>query len=167
MKYVFLFLIILGASALIFPQSIDQIPNLHQVQYDIYTSGQPTEEGFHQIAEMGIKTVINVLPEKECVRDEPMMVAMNDMFYRTVPFELSSYKMERIQRFAEILKNAEKPVLIHCSTGNHVGGMWFAYRAIEENAPLDQALKEGREIGMKRDLEDSIYLWIISYNLRS
>jgi protein tyrosine phosphatase (PTP) superfamily phosphohydrolase (DUF442 family) len=75
--------------------------------------------------------------------------------------------MESIQRFAEILEKAEKPVLIHCRTGNHVGGLWFAYRAIQGNVSLAEAMEEGREIGMKSDLEDSIYLWIISYNLRS
>ena len=31
---------------------------------DIYTAGQPTEEGFQKLASMGVKSVINVLPEK-------------------------------------------------------------------------------------------------------
>lgn len=163
MRHPILLIIALGIITFAFAGSSVQIPNLHHPQDNIFTSGQPTRQGFQQIAGLGVKTVINVLPEKECIPDEQKLVTANHMLYYAVPFELTGYNKETITRFANILANAEKPVLIHCSTGNHVGGLWFAYRVMQEGVPMAQGLKEGRNIGMKSELEDSIFLWIISY----
>ena len=81
---------------------------------------------------MGIKTVINVLPERQCVRNEREVVMANNMVYRSIPFELSGFRRQTIDHFSKILEKAEKPVLIHCATGNHVGGLWFAYRILNK-----------------------------------
>ena len=163
MRHPILLVIALGIITFAFVESSDQIPSLHHPKYNIFTSGQPTKQGFHQIAALGVKTVINVLPEKECLSDEQKIVTANKMAYYSVPFELTGYNKETITRFANVLADAKKPVLIHCSTGNHVGGLWFAYRVMKEGAPIAESLKEGRNIGMKPNLEDSLFLWIISY----
>jgi len=152
---------------LLFAQTPDQVPNLQRPAYDVYTSGQPTEEGFRQLAAKGIKTVINVLPEKQCVRNEQEMVLAAGMVYRSIPFELTGFRKETIRHFAEILEDAEKPVLIHCATGNHVGGLWFAYRILIDQYPLEQALIEGRKIGMRPELENELFLWLITLDKRA
>ena len=141
-------------------QSVDSIPNLQHPQFQIYTAGQPTEDGFRQAAEMGIKTVINVLPEKDCIPDEARIVTANGMTYITLPFETTGLKKETVDRFAAILHNAQKPVLIHCRTGNHVGGLWFAYRVLSQDTPLWLALKEGRQVGMNAQMEDNLFDWV-------
>lgn len=160
MKSLTLFFTILGTFVFVFGYTVDQIPNLQQPRVFMYTSGQPSEEGFRKLSAMGIKTVINVLPEKQCVPNEQEMVTANSMVYRSVPFHLSGFKKQTIDHFAAVLKKAEKPVLIHCATGNHVGGLWFAYRLLEEDIPVEQALSEARKIGMRPELENNLYLWI-------
>jgi uncharacterized protein (TIGR01244 family) len=160
MKTWIVFFIAFSSVSLLLGQTRDAVPNLQRPAFYIYTSGQPTEEGFRQLAGMGIKTVINVLPERQCIQNEREMVITNGMVYRSIPFELRGFRKETIKYFAEILEKAEKPVLIHCATGNHVGGLWFAYRILIDNYPLEQALKEGRRIGMRPDLEDELFLWL-------
>jgi uncharacterized protein (TIGR01244 family) len=159
MKYVIaLFFVLIGFA---FTFADENLPNLQQPSYKVYTAGQPTEAGFKQAAEMGIKTVINVLPEKECVADEEHMVTSNKMAYHALPFSTTDFKMAMIRDFAVLIKSVDKPVLVHCSTGNHVGGLWFAYRVLMEKAPLPIALIEGRQIGMKPELEDALFTWVI------
>lgn len=136
------------------------LPNLYQPRYQVFTAGQPTNVGYGQLAVMGVKTVINVLPENECIPGEPSMVIANNMVYYNLPFDPSGLNQETLEQFAVLLANAEKPVLIHCSTGNHVGGLWFAYRMLIENASLPTALKEGRRIGMQPAMEDIVFNWI-------
>jgi uncharacterized protein (TIGR01244 family) len=160
MKSLTLLIMILGTFVFVLAYSVDQIPNLQQPKVFVYTSGQPSEEGFRKLSEMGIKTVINVLPENQCVPNEFEIVTANNMVYRSVPFHLSGFKKETIEHFAQILKKAEKPVLIHCATGNHVGGLWFAYRLLEQDIPLEQAVSEGRKIGMRPELENDLFLWV-------
>lgn len=160
MKSLTLLIILLGTFIFVLAYPIDQIPNLQQPKVFVYTSGQPSEEGFRKLSEMGIKTVINVLPENQCVPNEFEIVTANNMVYRSVPFHLSGFRKETVDHFAKVLKNAEKPVLIHCATGNHVGGLWFAYRVLEQDIPVEQAISEGRKIGMRPELENALYLWI-------
>jgi uncharacterized protein (TIGR01244 family) len=138
------------------------LPNLYQPRYQVFTAGQPTNVGYGQLAVMGVKTVINVLPEKECIPGEPSMVIANNMVYQSLPFDPLELNKETVEQFAMLLQNVEKPVLIHCSTGNHVGGLWFAYRVLIENAPLATALKEGRRIGMQPWMEDIVFNWVSS-----
>jgi uncharacterized protein (TIGR01244 family) len=133
------------------------IPNFQSPRYEIYTAGQPNEEGFQQVAAMGVKSVINVLPEKECLKDEEMMVVNNKMIYNKFPFNPSNVNMAMVQKFGQLLQNQEKPVLIHCSTGNHVGALWFAYRVLGEKAGLATALKEARQIGLTPEMENAIF----------
>ena len=161
MKHKVSILVLLAAFSAFGAAGIDEpIPNLQQPKYMIFTAGQPTAVGFDQIAAMGVKTVINVLPEKECLEGEDIVVTSNGMEYQQLPFDPAGLSMEKLGKFAELLSRAEKPVLIHCSTGNHVGGLWFAYRVLLNNASLPQALKEARRIGMKPAMEDVVFQWI-------
>jgi hypothetical protein len=49
------------------PIQMDGVPNLYRVTGNIYRSGQPTSEGFKNLAELGIKTVVNL---REWHRDD-------------------------------------------------------------------------------------------------
>jgi uncharacterized protein (TIGR01244 family) len=138
------------------------VPNLQSPRPEVYTSGQPTNEGFEQLANEGIRSVINVLPEKYCVKDEAQIVMANGMAYRAIPFNTSSFRKETVEQFADILRTIKKPVLIHCSTGNHVGGMWFSYRYLIENRKLEEALMEGRMIGLRPELEKDLVTWVVA-----
>lgn len=139
----------------------EAIPNFQTARYQIFTAGQPTEEGFAKVAGQGVKTVLNVLPTNQCMANEEQLVTSKGMIYKTLPFEPTGFKKETIDQFGEMLRNSEKPMLIHCSTGNHVGGLWFAYRVLVEKASLPIALKEARRIGLKPELEDAIFSWVV------
>ena len=134
----------------------NQVPNLQSPRQQIYTAGQPTDDGFELLATMGLQTVINVLPEKYCEPAEPATVTRNGMTYRSVPFRTTSFSKQTVEHFAHVLETAKKPVLIHCSTGNHAAGMWFAYRILIEDASLDEALMEARMIGLRPELEEML-----------
>ncbi|MCI0614001.1 hypothetical protein L0244_13530, partial [bacterium] len=92
---------------------------------------------------------------------EANIVQNNKMEYHSFPFDPATIKLETVQKFGQLLQSQKKPVLIHCSTGNHVGGMWFAYRVLVERAPLAIALKEARLIGLKPQTEDAIFNWVV------
>jgi uncharacterized protein (TIGR01244 family) len=141
---------------------IEDLPNLQSPRYDIFTSGQPTEEGFRMLAAMGVKSVINVLPQKECISGEEKFVQNKNMTYHNFPFQAEAIKLETVQQFGELLRTQKRPVLIHCSTGNHAGGMWFAYRVLVERTSLAVALKEARVIGLKPQMEDAIFNWVVA-----
>lgn len=160
MRSILVTAIVFISSIFLCAASDDSIPNLYQPRYMIFTAGQPTLFGMKELSEMGVKTVINVLPERECIPGEDAMVRANQMEYYRLPFDPSGLTLQTIYEFEEKLRTADRPVLIHCSTGNHVGGLWFAYRVLVEKASLAQALKEGRKIGMKPAMEETVFEFI-------
>ena len=162
MKYLFPFFVALIYLTFAFASSTDPLPNLQQPRYNLFTSGQPTPEGFRIIAQTGVMTVVNVLPTRECLVNEEGMVRANKMIYHHFPFETTGFKRETFEQFAQTLTKAKKPILIHCLTGNHVGGLWFGYRVLIDKASLAVALKEARMIGMKPELEDAMFNWLAS-----
>jgi protein tyrosine phosphatase (PTP) superfamily phosphohydrolase (DUF442 family) len=136
------------------------LPNLYHLRDQIFTSGQPTSMGYKQLRSMGTETVINVLPEQECDPGEPTMVEINNMIYFGLPFDPENLQRETVYEFAKILKYVEKPVLIHCSTGNHVGGLWLSYRVLIEKESISNAVTEGRQIGMQPAMEEKVLRWL-------
>jgi uncharacterized protein (TIGR01244 family) len=167
MKNILVTVIVFISSILLFGAGDDSIPNLYQPRYLVFTAGQPTLFGMRELSEMGVKTVVNVLPDRECIPGEAAMVSANQMEYYKFPFDPSGLSMQRIYEFGELLSAVDRPVLIHCSTGNHVGGLWFAYRVLIEKASLPQALKEGRRIGMKPAMEDAVFEFIRTQTMRA
>lgn len=164
MKPILIVMILSIALTFFFADRANEVPNFQHPQYQIYTAGQPSPEDFQQIAAMGIRTVINVLPEQERIAQEKQVVTANNMVYVAFPFQTYGFETETIEQFADLLLTSEKPILIHCSTGNHVGGLWFAYRVLAQRTPLWLALKEGREIGMKPELEERLFDWIVQHS---
>ncbi len=167
MKHSIPVFIVLIFITVVFATSTDQIPNLQQPRYSVFTSGQPTPAGFRLIADTGVKTVINVLPERECQQNEESMVIANKMHYWHFPFETSGFTKETFKQFGWLVTSVEKPALVHCSTGNHVGGLWFGYRVLIDKAPLPVALQEARLIGIKPALENAMIDWLVKERLQA
>src|SRR5687768_6342320 len=111
MKNISVTLIVL-VSSLLFAAGDDAIPNLYQPRYQVLTAGQPTLFGMRELSEMGVKAVINVLPEEECLPGEEAIVSANKMEYHRVPFDPSGITLQTIYDFAELLNAVDKPVLI-------------------------------------------------------
>jgi protein tyrosine phosphatase (PTP) superfamily phosphohydrolase (DUF442 family) len=82
------------------------------------------------------------------------------MEYYQLPFEPSGLDALLVEEFSYILNSVEKPMLIHCSTGNHVGGIWLAYRVTIESASIPVAVEEARRIGMTPGMEHAVLYWI-------
>ncbi|HEY7161161.1 MAG TPA: hypothetical protein VH815_07870 [Acidobacteriota bacterium] len=159
MKYKMILFMCLMSCTFLFATASD-LPNLYQPRYLVFTSGQPTNLGYRLLQQMGVQTVINVLPLSECDPGERSMVIANDMFYFSNPFDPTNLNRDAVIEFGKLIKNVDKPVLVHCSTGNHVGGLWFAFRVLIEKQPVGVAITEGRRIGMKAEMENAVLQWL-------
>lgn len=159
MKHKMILIMSLMSCTFLFAMASD-LPNLYEPRYLVLTSGQPTNLGYQLLEQMGVQTVINVLPERECDPGERSMVIANNMVYFSHPFDPINLNRDTVIEFGKMIKNVDKPVLVHCSTGNHVGGLWFAFRVLIEKAPVGVAISEGRRIGMKPEMENTVLQWL-------
>jgi uncharacterized protein (TIGR01244 family) len=117
----------------------------------LLVGGQPTPAQLEQAHELGYKTVINLRRPEEKDNTDPEQVRGLGMAYIEIPIDGSADMTEdKARALAEALDKAESPVMVHCASGNRVGGL-FAMKAyyIDGMSP-EEALAVGKAAGMTR-----------------
>jgi uncharacterized protein (TIGR01244 family) len=104
------------------------IGNFHEVlPGELYRSAQPSGKDITSYAETyGIKTIINLRDEKREAWYEAESDAAKANGIRLVDFPLSSKEkltQDDAELLVQIMKNAEKPILIHCEHGANRTGL--------------------------------------------
>lgn len=127
--------------------------NFHIVKKDVlYRSAQPTPEMLKAYKERyGIRSVISLRrarPDKEWYRKE--IAASKELGLVHYDVALSSTMpapMQKMEELAQILKTAERPMLVHCLGGSDRTGLGVAiYLYTVENQSPETALKESLSV---------------------
>ncbi len=122
-----------------------------------YFAGQPDEASFERLAEEAdVQMVINLRPPQELENlgfDEPAVIDKLGVRHINIPITPDSFSKKDVDRLAEILGEtaAIHPILIHCSSGNRVGGLWAAYLVHHRGFDLEEALDYGRAAGLSKE----------------
>lgn len=116
----------------------------------LYTSGQPAAGDWSALADAGVRTVITLRTSAEMQgRDERAEVEAAGMRYVALPIDgAAAVTPDNARRLAELLRAQRGPVLLHCASGNRVGGL-LALAAAQEGLSAEEALAYGRSAGMK------------------
>lgn len=139
------------------PSYIAEVRNYYRVDAQTATGGRLTlPDAAIKLKESGFKTVIDTRKLKEGTRKEQKEVESVGLTYHNLP--VSSYtalKDENVDTFSKLVDNAEKPVLIHCASGNRVGVLWAQY-LINKGVDIEKAIEKGLRIGMRNDLANQV-----------
>lgn len=128
----------------------DSLPNLYEVNSNLFRGGQPDENGIKRLAQMGIKTVINLRGEDSSTKNEEKWV--EDAGMKFINVSLSNWfrpKTEDIDEIVALIDQAEnQPVFVHCKRGaDRTGTVIAVYRMTHEGWTAKQANKEAKEFG--------------------
>jgi uncharacterized protein (TIGR01244 family) len=126
------------------------IAGLRQPRPGLYTGGQPAADTWAAMAAAGVGTVINLRPDAELAgRDEAAEVRAAGMAYHQIPVAgADGITAENADRLWALLKDAKGPVVVHCASGNRVGGLLAIAAARHGALQPEGALALGREAGM-------------------
>jgi uncharacterized protein (TIGR01244 family) len=132
------------------PYSCGTVTRLHTYK-GVFLASQPAPADFEQAKKGGVKTVVNLRHPSEVKEfDEQKVVGDLGLAYHNVPWsgpaELTDEKFSEVRK---LLREVERPVLLHCASANRVGAMWLAYRVLDEGATIDEATAEARIVGLK------------------
>jgi len=126
------------------------VPNFHQVNQHIYRGGQPSDEGWPGLAQLGVKTVIDLrLEDEHPTRLEAQAVQAAGMRYINIPMHgVVAPSDEQIVRALALL-DSESPVFVHCRRGaDRTGAVIACYRMAHDRWDTERALKEAKSYGM-------------------
>jgi uncharacterized protein (TIGR01244 family) len=126
------------------------VTNLVSPQNNVLSSGQPTEEQFRLLAQSGLKHVINLRPSSEQDWDEGALVRSLGMEYYNLPIsgavDFTSANARSLDQLLAGLNG--EPVLVHCASGNRVGGLIAVSARDSKGLDVEEAIAEGRRWGL-------------------
>ena len=120
-----------------------QIKNFGCINESFYRGAQPKPRDYEDLAEMGVKTVIDLQrngPEEE----QSLVEAQGMKFYRIPLSDSSRPSAEHAELFLKLVNDpANQPVFVHCLGGRHrTGAMTAIYRITRDGWSADQAFLE-------------------------
>ena len=130
----------------------EALPRFGRVNERLYRGAQPTNEGFKQLAQRGINTVINLRDDDERALIEESQVKAAGLRYFNVPFSRTGPPSEaQVDRFLSLIDDKENGVVfIHCQRGQDRTGMVVAlHRVSREGWTDEEAIREAEDRGMK------------------
>jgi protein tyrosine phosphatase (PTP) superfamily phosphohydrolase (DUF442 family) len=127
------------------------LPNYAQVNSGVARGGQPTPDGFRNLAAMGTRTVVDLRGPGERSDSERKLVTSLGMRYVSIP--MSSVRPPTTQEMAKIFEvlndKSAAPVFVHCRRGaDRTGTVLAIYRMEQDRWTNQKALDEARQYGM-------------------
>lgn len=121
------------------------LPNFGQVAPGLYRGARPTPEGFKTLAQMGIKTVVDL----EAFHSDRDVLRGSGMQYVQVPCTPIHVPQSQIWAFLRVATDPEcQPVFVHCQHGaDRTGVMIAAYRRTIDGWSADRAVAEMEKFG--------------------
>jgi tyrosine-protein phosphatase SIW14 len=151
---------------LAFAQVTAGVPNFHKVNDHVYRGAQPADDGFKDLARIGIKTIVDLRDEPDLIRAEKRTVEAAGMHFVSIPMHgLSAPGEQQIAMALGILNDqAAGPVFVHCRRGaDRTGTVIACYRISADHWQNDKALAEARSLGMSW-VERAMQHYVMSYH---
>jgi uncharacterized protein (TIGR01244 family) len=165
------FLGLLTFTALTFPArsagiAAPGIPNFHKVDDRIYRGAQPNPQAWESLAQLGVKTVIDLRPSSEhSCKDEKQLVEAAGMQYVNVPLKgLVAPSNKSISKVLSLVDDSDGPVFVHCRRGaDRTGTVVACYRITHDGWTNQKALREAASYGMSW-LEFGMHRYVLGFH---
>ncbi len=116
----------------------------------LYTGGQPGTDDWSALAAAGVRTVVNLRTADELQgRDARAEAEAAGLRYVEIPVAgAAGIDAGKAAQLSALLSGADGQVLVHCASGNRVGGL-LAVAMAQSGMPEEEAIAFGRSAGMR------------------
>ena len=116
--------------------------NFHKVNENLYRSGQPDKDEFESLyTSKGVRSVLN-LRENNSDKEEIRSIDRNIALFE-IPLDTGKISENDLLKILTVIRDAPKPLLIHCWHGSdRTGCAVAAYRITFENWNVENAVAE-------------------------
>jgi len=117
--------------------TVPGVANFGLISKDVWRGAQPTEQGMHYLATLGVKTIIDLREEA----DETAIVPPGLRYVR-IPASRFNADLVNVQEVLRQIESSAKPVFIHCRQGRDRTGLAVAaYRLTQGMSPADACIE--------------------------
>ena len=127
------------------------VGNFQKVDDHVYRGAQPTDQGFLNLAKLGVATVVDLREPGDRAKTEEKVVKAAGMQYISVPMKgMETPSDESVTKILALLEDKTTgPVFVHCQRGaDRTGGVIACYRVEHDHWQNDRAVSEARTLGM-------------------
>jgi uncharacterized protein (TIGR01244 family) len=129
----------------------DEAPNYRLRGDGLATANVITPSAVPKLAAAGFKTIIDLrAPSERGVPEEEAAAERADIRYLNIPVTPATLNAEQVRHVAAALDDpANRPVLLHCASGNRAGAVIALYREQVHGVSHEAALAEARAVGLR------------------
>jgi len=130
----------------------NSVPNLQIVNDQILRGGQPSDDGFKNLAKRGVKTVVDLRwTDEHSIAHEKQVVEADGMRFVSIPMKgIGAPTQEQVSKALSVLQESGNwPVFIHCRRGSdRTGTVLACYRIAHDHWKNQKALEEAQTYGL-------------------
>ncbi|WDQ16060.1 family 16 glycoside hydrolase [Rhodopirellula sp. P2] len=124
--------------------------NVHRAG-PIWLASQPDAEGLAAAKKAGVTRVITLRSERELDFDDEALVKEAGLEFHAIRFgghqQMTDQKIDQIRELLQTARH-DAQILLHCASANRVGAVWIAHRVLDGRQAIENALLEGKQIGL-------------------
>jgi uncharacterized protein (TIGR01244 family) len=144
----------------------ENLPNFQKVNDHVYRGAQPTDSGFKDLAQLGIRTVVDLrdIGEHSQAAEQKVVTDLG-MRYVSIPMHgMSTPNDDQVAAVQALFNDTTSgPVFVHCKRGADRTGMVVAvYRISHDQWDNKKALSEAKSNGMSI-FERAIQHYVMDY----
>jgi len=145
--------------------ALEGVPNACRILPTVLTGGQPSAVNLQRLQAGGGAVVLDLRdPMEPRPFNEPGLVRKLGMEYVNIPVGTGALTDETIDRILGVLRRAgEKVVLVHCTSGNRVGGALIPYLMLDHGLDEEDAVGQAMRAGLR---SAELLEWGIDYARR-
>lgn len=123
------------------------IDNFEHVSHYLFRGAAPSENGMKQLADDGVKTVIDLRMSKSGPEKESELAQRFGLKYFRIPMGYGAPALDKVRQFLKIVTNPQlQPVFVHCRYGaDRTGTLVGVYRRLVDGWTYRQTYAEMRQ----------------------
>ena len=127
------------------------ILNQYEPEVGVVFGGQPSAEQVGALAAAGFKTILDLRGvDEDRGFDEVRVVGEAGLSYVSLPITRDTMAEDAtFDRYLELFRESERPILVHCASGNRVGALYYAYLVSEKKMTRAAALDVAQANGLR------------------
>lgn len=134
-----------------------RLPNLQMLGTELWRGGQPQYEGFVELKDKGVKTIVNLREEPSLIAEERALVRELGLEFVSIPlrpFDIPDHR--NVDQFLELMLEAKNhSVFVHCLHGmDRTGIMCAVYRMSAHDWGFQDAYDEMIRMGFHETFDN-------------